>query len=205
MNYYHLRPILCFNEEEIKTLLKHKKIKITPSIPNNAILEVEGDKPRICFVKENNNNNNKECEQEILKCLRALISTKKDYINSHDILAEFKYRGNKNKLINFFIFKYSKEENMILPPDVSDFRLNNEHWLLKEDELELMGYLSLKDLLENKKINIINFTEENYFSDNQNLIFSEIEEKRKEYLKENNYFYIKKDENLNIKQKRFKI
>lgn len=149
MNYYHLRPILCFNEEEIKTLLKYKKIKITPSIPNNAILEVEGDKPRICFVKENNNN--KEYNQEILKCLRALISTKKDYINSHDILAEFKYRGNKNKLINFFIFKYSKEENMILPPDVSDFRLNNEHWLLKEDELELIGYLSLKDLLENKK------------------------------------------------------
>lgn len=197
--YYHLRPVLSFNQEELITLLKHQKIKINPSIPKNAILEIEGNVPRICFVKDENN----DIENTIKKCLRALISIKKDYINSSDILAEFKYRGNKNKLINFFIFKYSKEENMILPPDVSDFRLNNKHWLLKEDELELMGYLSLKDLLENKKINIINFTEENYFSDYQNLIFSEIEEeKRKEYLKENNCFYIKKDENLNIKQKK---
>lgn len=53
--YYHLRPVLSFNQEELITLLKHQKIKINPSIPKNAILEIEGNVPRICFVKDENN------------------------------------------------------------------------------------------------------------------------------------------------------
>lgn len=112
------------------------KIKLTPKIPESAIISREGNIPRVTT------------SDNVLLCVKAIISS---YTFKVADLLEFKH---KNNFINPAIY-VNDTDQPYLPPDAIDFRSNNEHWYLQETEFNLIGYVCLKSLTEGK-LNIVN-------------------------------------------------
>lgn len=114
-----------------------------PKLPETAVIEREGDTPRICV------------SDSIAKCLRAIdsgdnLTLKSIIINFSDLKDEFSFETEEDLYAKNFRTPaiYVTEETPILPPDISDFRFNNEHWFLQPTKFKFVGYLSFNALLK---------------------------------------------------------
>lgn len=140
-NWYHLS----------KSFLGDNII-LQPKVPESAVVEIEGDIPRICV------------SSHILKCLRSLISTKKLF--DENIILEFaesKRILNSKKYIKGYIqnpcIYYTFNNPAYLPPDSSDYRNNDEHWFLTPTQFHYFGRIDIKKLIFD---NILESIEEEY-------------------------------------------
>lgn len=106
--------------------------KFKPKLPESAIIPKEGNIPRVCV------------SPEIFYCLRSISSNKNLY--SMDIILECRNEeGTWNPPAIYMTF-----ESPYLPPRVSDFRYNHEHWFLKPIEMLRIGYVDLAALTTGK-------------------------------------------------------
>lgn len=116
-----------------------------PRLPDSALIKTEGNIPRICV------------SSDIFLCIRSIISSKN--VKIIDLLYEFSDRGEndicfeewKNKN-GFFINPsiYTTDETPFIPPDVSDFRYNKEHWFLNKTQFKFIGFLDISYLFMNE-------------------------------------------------------
>lgn len=139
-------------------------IILQPKVPESAVIEIEGDIPRICV------------SSHILKCLRSLISTKKLF--AENIILEFaesKRILNSKKYIKGYIenpcIYYTSNNPAYLPPDSSDYRNNDEHWFLTSTQFYYFGRLDIKKLIFD---NILESTDE----ENTYIIFEKSNKKQ---------------------------
>lgn len=106
--------------------------KFKPKLPESAIIPKEGNIPRVCVAPE------------IFYCLRSIGSNK--HLYSMDIIIECRNdEGGWNPPAI-----YMTNEQPYLPPRVSDFRYNKEHWFLKPVEMLRIGYVDLEALTRGK-------------------------------------------------------
>lgn len=135
-HWYHI-SLKYFNDNPV----------LNPKVPESACVENEGNIPRIC-VSDN-----------ILFCLRSIIST--NHIRPIDILYEFKkdkYRVRKT-IAGAVVYNpccYNTVSVPYLPPDISDFRQNNEHWFITPTKFHYMGRINILKLILNNAIEFIN-------------------------------------------------
>jgi hypothetical protein len=106
--------------------------KFRPKLPESAIINKEGNIPRVCVAPE------------LLYCLRSISSNKQLY--SMDIIIEC--RNEENGWNPPAI--YMTSDRPYLPPAVSDFRKNHEHWFIRPIEMVRIGYIDLVALTKGK-------------------------------------------------------
>lgn len=129
------------------------QLTLKPKIPESSVISEEGDIPRVCF------------SENPFLCVRSICG-------SGDIkvadLSEFKDRTikepketwkdfiNEKEKTDYILINpsiYVTEEILYLPPSCSDFRANKERWSLNKINVEFIGYLCLKSLLDRKLVN----------------------------------------------------
>lgn len=116
---------------------------LTAKVPETCCPVKEGTTPRVCF------------SPSLRQCLHALSGVAKatlaDAISelmtaSWDDYLEMK-RGPVT-LDNPTI--YTTRKKLVLPPDVSDFRLTGEQWSIKDIKVNRLGYIDLLELMTNR-------------------------------------------------------
>ena len=107
-------------------------VTLTPRLPDSAVTKIEGNQKRICV------------STSPLFCLRSISGTRQPKIS--DILYELQ-DSNLKKCYSPVLY-YTKEIP-IIPPDVSDFRHNQEHWFIEETEFYKIGFIDLVLLTNN--------------------------------------------------------
>ena len=115
----------------------------TPKVPSSAIIEREGNIPRICV------------SSHIVLCLKAIIGNKQPTVD--DILQEYnisKFPIAEGTFISPTI--YSTTDIPYRIPHASDFRENKEHWFLNDTTFNRVGYICLKSLILFDKLVILN-------------------------------------------------
>lgn len=106
-----------------------KEFTFKPKVPESALFTTEGNIPRVCVCPN------------VFYCLRAICSCSP--ITVGDALLGM---NNDDDFVYPFVV-YATEEVPFLPPKASDFRLNKEHWFLKDITMKRVGYISIIDLI----------------------------------------------------------
>ena len=111
-----------------------------PRLPSSALVNNEGNIPRVCVCTE------------IFYCLRAITSG--EYLRISHLVAELQrndpVKDYGSEVMNIAEVRYqppaiyATEEQPFIPPNASDFRRNKEHWFLSEVAMERIGYLDLE-------------------------------------------------------------
>lgn len=119
-----------------------EKVVLTPRVPETALINEEGDIPRICTSKT------------LLGCVRGIVS--------HSLVAvkDFLYEIVEHESFKTFDDYLLDSKKMVLspaiyvaggvaytPPNASDFRANKEMWFLQDTEFVLVGYIDLALLI----------------------------------------------------------
>ena len=106
---------------------------LLPKVPNNAYFDEEGDIPRICF------------STSIFYCVRSIIGCKRlrtiGLIAFKDIYTPEEELKFNNPNI------YVTNKKLYTPPACSDFKYNKEYWALDPTEVNFIGLLCLKNLV----------------------------------------------------------
>lgn len=113
-----------------------EEFEFIPRVPETAILNKEGNIPRICV------------STKIFYCLRSICSNRELY--SYDILNNLNNYNKTNILMPPTIYAIDPKQPPFLPPDVSDFRYNEELWFLNPIIMKRIGYLDLHKLVIGK-------------------------------------------------------
>lgn len=122
---------------------------LKPKVPELCDINTEGNIPRICV------------SDKIFKCVCSIISSYPFRIS--DVLNEFRqdleaFESKEEYSDRITIIKspsiYYTEEIPFLPPKVSDFRNNNEHWFLQDTEFRLYGFIDFLELVRTKRLSI---------------------------------------------------
>lgn len=139
-------------------------IWLTPKIPTSSDISMEGDIPRVCFSTDiklciksicNKTGLINELSQLTIGDLTTLVLQ----VIKKENTEELEKRLNSGKdikdliaVINPSVYKKICKSPIYTPPDHSDFRSNNEHWVLKKTKVKFLGYLDLAVLIKNKEV-----------------------------------------------------
>ena len=121
-----------------------RSVTLNPQLPKSALISIEGDIPRVCF------------STELSGCLSSISGGANCSIS--DALLEFK---DKNIFPNPSV--YITIEDLFTPPNISDFRENNEYWALIPIKVKFIGFIDLFQLTKN----IIEITMERFTLTNE--------------------------------------
>lgn len=105
-----------------------------PRVPETAIISKEGNIPRVCVCPT------------LYQCLKAISSSKILY--SFDIITVAKKL--EDYIIQPFVYKVIGDLEPYLPPNVSDFRENEEHWFITPVMMKRVGCIDLVQLSKGK-------------------------------------------------------
>ena len=128
-------------------------IYLEPKIPENCLIEEEGNIPHICV------------STSIYYCLRSIIGVQSKNFHVFNLLESFRHNlipmeskedwvSRGENLLSPSI--YISKENAFIPPNASDFRSNKEHWYLQKTKFERIGFLDLPILITNGKLKTTN-------------------------------------------------
>ena len=124
------------------------KFKFIPRIPSNAIMDEEGDIPRICV------------STNLYDCVRGILGMTLPSTNDFGCeMRRFPQRQTLWEQVGEPTFHpcalYGTNRQAYLPPNHGDFRENNEHWFLTPVTMNRLGFLDLHAFFKDGELRII--------------------------------------------------
>lgn len=117
---------------------------LKPKVPESSVISKEGNIPRVCV------------SNSLLLCLRSIVGCHGIMVD--DLFYSFRdlshydngedWKRNNGHFLHPTI--YESTDIAFLPPDASDFRLNQEKWYLKKTRFQRVGYLDIEQALHGK-------------------------------------------------------
>lgn len=120
-----------------------EKFKFTPRIPENAVLDYEGDIPRVCV------------STNLYDCVRGVLG------EAEPVVADFAHtmrRWHTERSRGMYYEAsalYGTNRKAFLPPDHGDFRDNQEHWFLTPVTMYRLGYIDLRAFFQFCELKIV--------------------------------------------------
>lgn len=107
-----------------------------PRVPESAYVHKEGNIPRVCVCPT------------IYQCLNAVIENKELY--SFDVWIKCKKDPETQRVTQPHIYVPIGNQEPYLPPNVIDFRKNDEHWFITPVVMKRIGCLDLVALTKGR-------------------------------------------------------
>lgn len=109
-------------------------VKFTPRVPDSALVSIEGNIPRVCV------------SSSLLGCIRGICGTNK--VTVSDIIYGCKKDVVSNSYCPLTVYLAPADIYPYVPPNVSDYRANKEHWYLSVIKMRRIGYIDFTALLD---------------------------------------------------------